>query len=145
MPVSGERRVGIEAQQAVEKAGERVVGARRPRARQAACQSAGSPWQLYGRRHPGVRYSERACPAWSNHNHRRPSPMIKLQPHEQRLTGSWVAQDGKVHGDAICERIKWLLAHDLKKVADSPQWGAWKTLYLDPDDGRYWERTYPQS
>src|ERR1700728_2234794 len=102
-------------------------------------------WRLYGRRRPGVRYSERACSAWSYHNHRRPSPMTKLQSNEQRLTGSWIAQDGKVHGDAICERIKWLLAHDLQKVADSPQWGAWETLYRDPDDGRYWERTYPQS
>jgi Immunity protein 27 len=71
--------------------------------------------------------------------------MTKLQPNEQLLTGSWIAQNGKVHGDAICERIKWLLAHHLQKVADSPQWGAWETLYRDPDDGRYWERTYPQS
>jgi Immunity protein 27 len=71
--------------------------------------------------------------------------MIKLQPNEQLLTGSWVAQTDKVHGDAICERIKWLLAHHLQKVADSPGSGAWETLYRDPDDGRYWERTYPQS
>ena len=71
--------------------------------------------------------------------------MTKLQPSETVLTGSWIAQNGKVHGDAICERIKWLLAHHLQKVADSPRWGVWKTLDRDPDDGRYWERTYPQS
>jgi hypothetical protein len=71
--------------------------------------------------------------------------MTKLQSNEQVLTGSWIAENGKVHGDAICERIIWLLAHHLRKIADSPQWGAWETLYQDPDDGRYWERTYPQS
>jgi Immunity protein 27 len=70
--------------------------------------------------------------------------MTKLQPNEQLLTGSWVAQNDNVHGDAICERIKWLLAHHLQKIADSTQWGAWETLYRDPHDGRYWERTYPQ-
>jgi len=70
--------------------------------------------------------------------------MTRLQPNDERLTGSWIAQNGKVYGYAICERIKWLLAHHLQKVADSPQWGAWETLYRDPDDGRYWERAYPQ-
>ena len=47
--------------------------------------------------------------------------------------------------DVTCERIKWLINNYLRKVADSPQWGAWETLYQDPADGRYWERTYPQS
>ena len=28
---------------------------------------------------------------------------------------------------------------------DSPKWRGWETLYRDPDDGRYWERTFPQS
>ncbi|MET2830342.1 Imm27 family immunity protein [Mesorhizobium shangrilense] len=69
--------------------------------------------------------------------------MTKLEPNEQLLTGSWIVQDGKVRGDPICVRIEWLLAHHLQKVTDSPQSGAWETLYLDPHDGRYWERTYP--
>ncbi len=71
--------------------------------------------------------------------------MTKLQPNEQLLTGSWIAENGEVHDDAISERIKWLLADHLRKIADSPQSGGWETLYQDPDDGRYWERTYPQS
>lgn len=70
--------------------------------------------------------------------------MTKLHSDEQRLTGSWIEENGKVCGDAISERIDWLLAHHLRKVVDSPQWGAWETLYQDPNDGRYWERTYPQ-
>ena len=71
--------------------------------------------------------------------------MNKLQPNERVLTGNWLVQAGHARRDATCERIEWLTAHQLRKIADSPQWGAWKTLYRDLDDGRYWERTYPQS
>jgi hypothetical protein len=71
--------------------------------------------------------------------------MMKLQPGETLLTGSWVMENSQMHGDATCERIHWLIAHHLQKIADSPQWGAWETLYKDPDDDRYWERTYPRS
>jgi Immunity protein 27 len=70
---------------------------------------------------------------------------MKPYPNEQLLTGNWLVQDGRVHGDATCERINWLLSHHLQKVTDSAQGGAWEMLYRDPDDGRYWERTYPQS
>jgi hypothetical protein len=70
--------------------------------------------------------------------------MNKLQPNETILTGRWLVEDGHVRGDATCERIKWLTSHYLQKISDSPQWGAWETLYRDPGDGRYWERTYPQ-
>jgi Immunity protein 27 len=69
---------------------------------------------------------------------------IKLQPNEQILTGRWSVEDGHARADVICDRIDWLIAHHLQKVADSPQSGAWETLYKDPDDGRYWERSYPQ-
>jgi hypothetical protein len=70
--------------------------------------------------------------------------MNKLHPDEQVLTGAWLFVDGPAQRDRVCERIEWLIAHQLLKVADSPQSGAWETLYRDPDDGRYWERTYPQ-
>jgi immunity protein 27 of polymorphic toxin system len=69
---------------------------------------------------------------------------MKLQPDENLLIGKWLTRDGKVQDDATCDRIKWLEAHQLERVMDSPQWGAWETLYRNPDDGRYWERTYPQ-
>lgn len=71
--------------------------------------------------------------------------MNKLQPNETVLTGNWVVKGGHVERDPIADRIEWLISHQLRKIADSPQWGAWETLYKDPDDGRYWERTYPQS
>jgi len=69
---------------------------------------------------------------------------MRLYPNEKLLTGSWIAQNGNVHGDAVCERIEWLLSQHLQKITDSPDGGGWETLYRDPDDGRYWERTYPR-
>jgi len=70
---------------------------------------------------------------------------MKLKHDETELVGKWVEVDGQVRADAVCERIKWLTSHDLKKITISKQWGAWETLFQDPDDGRYWEQTYPQS
>jgi hypothetical protein len=70
--------------------------------------------------------------------------LTKLQPDEWLLTGKWLIEDGRPCRDLVCERIEWLIAHYLQKVAVSPESGAWETLYRDPDDGRYWERTYPQ-
>jgi hypothetical protein len=71
--------------------------------------------------------------------------MNKLQPDEKRLVGGLIAENGQVRGDAVSERIDWLLSHDLEMISDSPEFGAWRTLYKDPNDGRYWERTYPNS
>jgi hypothetical protein len=71
--------------------------------------------------------------------------MNKLQPDEKRLIGGLIVENGQVRGDAVSERIDWLLSHHLEKISDSPKDGAWETLYRDPNDGRYWERTYPQS
>jgi hypothetical protein len=81
----------------------------------------------------------------SNKQNAQTSEMIRLQPNEQILTGAWLVEDGHARGDAACERIEWLITHHLEKIANSPQSGAWETLYRDPDDGRYWERTYLQS
>jgi hypothetical protein len=70
---------------------------------------------------------------------------MKLSPTEIELVGKWVVVDGKARADANCERIEWLVTHHLRKVASSKQWGDWETLFQDPDDGRFWERTFPQS
>lgn len=71
--------------------------------------------------------------------------MMKLKPNETIVTGNWIEQDGKVIGDENENRIQWLIDNHLQQVAFSPVSGAWETLFKDPDDGRYWERTYPHS
>jgi hypothetical protein len=70
--------------------------------------------------------------------------MNQIKPHETELTGKWVAEGGRVRGDAACEQINWLTQNWLVQVADSRDGGGWETLYRDPNDGRLWERTYPQ-
>lgn len=69
---------------------------------------------------------------------------MKLQSNEHDLSGAWILEKGAVRADAVCARIEWLTSHHLKKIAASRQWGDWEILYQDPDDGRYWERTFPQ-
>jgi hypothetical protein len=68
---------------------------------------------------------------------------MKLQPHETELVGKWVTEDGQVRADATFDRINWLTFHHLREISVSKQWGSWETLFRDPDDGRYWEKTYP--
>jgi hypothetical protein len=70
--------------------------------------------------------------------------MNNLQHSERDLVGNWIPGDGGLQADETAKRIEWLTSSVLKKIADSPQWGAWETLFLDPADGRYWERTYPK-
>ena len=68
---------------------------------------------------------------------------MKLQANEIELRGDWILVDGRVDGDATCKRIQELIATHLQEVATSSC--GWKTLFRDPEDGRFWERTYPQS
>ena len=70
---------------------------------------------------------------------------MKIKPNEVELIGKWNVLNGKISSDIICERINWLTEHYLLKMAISKQWGGWETLFQDPYDKRYWERTYPQS
>jgi hypothetical protein len=70
---------------------------------------------------------------------------MKLKPSEVELVGKWLTVNNQVRGDETSDRIQWLTTHHLRKVASSKQWGEWETLFEDPDDGRMWERTYPQS
>jgi Immunity protein 27 len=70
---------------------------------------------------------------------------MKLSPTETELIGRSEMVDGLVRADATCQRIEWLTSSYLEKIATSKDWGGWETLFRDLDDGRYWERTYPQS
>lgn len=69
---------------------------------------------------------------------------MKLLSTEYKLVGEWVLkEDGTVEGNDICKRIEWLTDSYLDLVqVDGDNWTA---LYRNPDDGEYWELTYPQS
>jgi len=69
--------------------------------------------------------------------------MKKLQPNEKEIVGSWVMDGGSVVLDDNCKRINNLISKVLLKIKISPD--GWNTLFRDPNDGRYWELSYPQS
>ena len=62
---------------------------------------------------------------------------------ETLLVGNWRSENGQFVADEICERINRLITVHLQKIASDPS--GWESLYRDPNDGRYWELTYPQS
>ena len=68
---------------------------------------------------------------------------MSLRPDETDLIGNWIPGGTSVVGDAVETRIKELIGRYLEKIAVSPEFGAWETLYRDPNDRRYWELTYP--
>lgn len=68
--------------------------------------------------------------------------MEDLRPDETELTGAWINVDGEVDGDVVCERIQFLTNERLETIGKDPS--GWDTLFQDPQDGRYWERIYPQ-
>ncbi len=70
---------------------------------------------------------------------------MKIKAGEFELIGQWIISNGKIKKDSICERIDWLIENQLIKVAVSKEFGDWEILFQDPNDNRYWERTYPQS
>lgn len=67
--------------------------------------------------------------------------MTNLRPDEGELLGGWTEVDGKVVADATTTRIRALIRDALQKVTTSAD--GWKTLYRDPEDGRFWELFYP--
>ncbi|WP_032925962.1 Imm27 family immunity protein [Leptospira santarosai] len=62
---------------------------------------------------------------------------------ETKIVGSWIINDSKTENDAKAQRVIYLIAHYLIKIKTDSS--GWSTLYQDPEDGRYWESTYPQS
>jgi Immunity protein 27 len=67
--------------------------------------------------------------------------MINLRPDETVLVGNWIEVDGAVDGDETCKRIEQLVQSHLEQVATAD--GGWTRLFIDRNDGRYWELTYP--
>lgn len=67
---------------------------------------------------------------------------MKLHQTETQLTGNWLSRDGRVIADETCERINELIRSHLQQLGHDAS--GWDMLYRDPDDGRFWELTYPQ-
>ena len=68
--------------------------------------------------------------------------MDHIDSGETEIVGKWVLKGSEIDGDEGCKRVEKLVGGYLQHVAFSPQFGAWETLFRDPTDGRYWERTY---
>jgi hypothetical protein len=69
--------------------------------------------------------------------------VIGMNPDEVELTGHWTFDGTRMLADEVCARIERLTSQVLQKIAVSKDYGAWETLFRDPEDGRLWERTYP--
>ena len=66
-----------------------------------------------------------------------------LRTDEVELVGEWVQHQSGVVSDHTCNRIEWLVAQLLERMAADSS--GWDTLLRDPRDGRLWERTFPKS
>lgn len=69
--------------------------------------------------------------------------MKKISSEEFELKGKWILENGKIVEDETCNRINYLIANYLIKIAGSSS--GWETLYQDPLDKRYWELKYLES
>jgi len=64
-----------------------------------------------------------------------------LKEEETELVGMWLDLGIKVTGDAVSDRVEWLTAERLEKLAENRELLA--ELYRDPRDGRFWEKILP--
>jgi hypothetical protein len=63
-----------------------------------------------------------------------------ILPDETKLIGKWILDGKDVVEDGTCTRVRELINQHLKKIATFED--GWEMLYLDPEDGRYWELVY---
>ena len=66
-----------------------------------------------------------------------------IQSNETEITGKWLISKGRIEEDEICQRIRDLTKGCLIEIGHD--FSGWETLYRDPNDGRFWELTYPQN
>ena len=67
----------------------------------------------------------------------------KIAKDEREIRCKWHVVGGRVQGDEGCQRIDELTSGYLRKLEADPS--GWEMLFVDPEDGRYWELTYPES
>ncbi|WP_422241894.1 Imm27 family immunity protein [Dokdonella sp.] len=68
---------------------------------------------------------------------------MNLLPDEFDLVGNWKLVADTVERDSTSIRIDRLTKECLHKLATDAS--GWDLLYEDPEDGRLWELTYPNS
>jgi immunity protein 27 of polymorphic toxin system len=68
---------------------------------------------------------------------------MKIEPHETEIRGHWKQVGLKVVADSNAQRIDQLVTAHLKQAGRDDS--GWELLYVDPDDGRFWELTYPEA
>ena len=66
---------------------------------------------------------------------------VSLGRSETDLVGQWIRQGDRVGVDPVEGRINELIARHLQRLAYSS--AGWTILYRDPQDGRYWELSFP--
>lgn len=64
-----------------------------------------------------------------------------LRPDETDLVGQWLDTGNRIEGDAVSARIERLIRAHLVRVAERADGS--RTLYRDPLDSRFWERSHP--
>ena len=64
-----------------------------------------------------------------------------LKPEETELVGMLLDLGGRVTGDAVADRVEWLTATRLEKLAENREELA--ELYRDSRDHRLWEKVLP--
>lgn len=69
--------------------------------------------------------------------------MKDLQPHETNVIGRWREDGLTLKPDDNCIRISYLVDNVLIPIASND--GGWTRLFRNPNDGRLWELTYPES
>lgn len=66
-----------------------------------------------------------------------------IKSHEIELIGNWLFDGKKVREDDVTKRIKKLTSQYLVKVKSDSS--GWISLYIDPNDYRFWLLDYPDS
>jgi len=68
---------------------------------------------------------------------------MMIRSDETEIRGRWKQSGLKVVEDANSQRIEALVSSYLRALGQGES--GWSTLFVDPNDGRYWELTYPDS
>jgi hypothetical protein len=66
-----------------------------------------------------------------------------INSNEIKITGNWTFNGRKIIEDEQCERIYWLRANYLIRIASDES--GWDVLYQDPESMQYWELIYEHS